>query len=204
MKKTIILLVITLGLIGLVVKWIFFPPPALLTNPGVSKQQVKTNIVASNIVKAYSDPSGFTFNYPDNLSLTNNEATDSASYADLKLTAQGVDGSLNIKIMDSKFKTLDSWAKSISLASPKSVSLGNLKGQELTSNDQVLLGALDSGVLFTVQVPFAQNRDFWLNVYKKVIADFSFVQPVKADNSSSSGDSGSSDAVSFEGEEVVQ
>lgn len=202
MKKTIFLFVLALGLIVIIVRFIFGNQVNPLSNPSTSQRQVKAEVVPSNTVKSYTDPSGFTFNYPDNLSLTNNEATSSSTYADIQLTAKGVNGSLNLKIADSKFTSLNEWMKKNSFSNPKEVNLGNLKALEITSNEKIVLGALDSGVQFIIEVPYAEKKEFWLSVYKKVLADFSFVQPAK-DNTSSE-DGSSQDAVTFEGEEVVQ
>src|SRR5258708_4314748 len=75
----------------------------------INKQEAKVQNLPSVTLKTYADPSGFTFNYPDNLSLKKNETTDSNTYADIQLTAKGVNGSINVKIADSKFATLSQW-----------------------------------------------------------------------------------------------
>lgn len=199
-KKTAILLILTLGIIAVVVKFVFFSPKSYLKTPQISLEKTKIKIEPSKTLKSYTDPSGFTFNYPDNLSLINNEATSSSTYTDINLIQKDINGSLNLKIVDTKFKSLDEWLKSTSSQNSKEVKLGNLKALEVTNNDKILVAALDSGVLFTLEVPFADQKDFWMNVYSKVSEGFSFASPSantapQVDNSSD---------VSFEGEEVVQ
>lgn len=200
-KKTAILFILTLGIIALVVKFVFFSPKTYLNTPQISLEK-KTQIEPSKTLKSYTDPSGFTLSYPDNLSLINNEATSSSTYADISLAQKDINGSLNLKIMDTKFKSLDEWLKSTSSQNSKEVKLGNLKALEVTNNDRILVAALDSGVLFTLEIPFADQKDFWMNVYSKVSEGFSFSSP-SANNNASQGADNSSD-VSFEGEEVVQ
>ncbi len=202
-KKTLLLLTVAFLLIVGVGIFVFrTQPKSSLSNPIVNQPDViKTQ--PSETVKIYSDASGFSFSYPDNLSLVKNETTDPSSYADLKLTASGVEGSLNIKITDSKFSTLDDWIKSnypAALPGAKEVKLGDLKAKEIKVNDKLLVAALDKGVLFTLEIPLQQ--DFWIKVEEKVLAEFSFA-PVSDTTSSGNSDS-SPDAVSFEGEEVVQ
>lgn len=194
MKKTILLLVVAVGLVALVVNLVFNPKKSSLNTPQTNLTKQNSEITPSNTLKSYSDPSGFTFNYPDNLSLVNNEVKDNSTYADIQLSKKDINGSLSLKISDTKFTSASEWAKKVSSQTPKEVNLGNIKALEITTNDKVLLGAVDSGVFFNVEVPFGDKKDFWMNVYSKVIQDFSFTP--------SQGE-GSSD-VSFEGEEVVQ
>ena len=201
-KKTFILLLIAAGLIIGIVKFVLFSPPkSSLSNPYIQQQAQVKEVTLSETTKTYADPNGFTFNYPDNLSLVNNETTDSSTYADIQLLAKGVDGSLNIKIVDSKYPTLNAYFKENKITdTPKEIKLGNLKAQEVKVSNKLLLASLDQGILFTVEVSQGVKSEFWNKVYNKVISDFSFASPTQ-DNASSSD--GSSD-VSFEGEEVVE
>lgn len=201
-KKTIL----TLGLIGaLILSFILILNifrPSGLKSPSLSNQLELTapNLSASKTLKIYEDPSGFSFSYPDNLSILNNELKDPSSYAELQLTAKGADNSLVLKIADSKLKSLDEWVKAnkAETDTTKEAKLGNLKAVEITSKEKVMLGALDQGILFNIEVPLGTNKDFWMDVYDKVLADFSFAPPAQADQGSSSDD------VTFDGEEVVQ
>ncbi len=195
-KKTLVLLLIATVLIIGIVKFVLFPSPkSSLSSPIGQSAEVK-EAVPSETTKTYFDPTGFSFNYPDNLSIANNQTTDSASYADIKLTAAGVNGSLNLKIVDSKYKTLDAYFKANNITEvPKDVTLGTLKAQEVILADKITVIAIDQGILFTVD---SSKNEFWNKVYSKVLKDFNFAAPVQ-DNTTSTGDD-----VSFEGEEVVE
>lgn len=202
MKKTTMLLILVFCLMAIAIKLVFFPSKSSLSSPYSNKQEGKVNIEPSKTLKTYSDPSGFSFNYPDNLSLLNNELKDANTYADLQLTAKGAEGAMHLKISDSKFKSIDEWVKSTGTKeTPKEVKLGNLKALEITADDKLLLGSLDSAVLFTVEIPISEKKDFWMSVYSSVLKDFSFAPP--SDNTASGG-TNSSDPVSFESEEVVE
>lgn len=176
----------------------------VFNRPGKPKEApVQTNEAVkpgpSETLKEYTDPSGFKFSYPDNISVTNSEIEDKSLYASLQLYANGVNGSISIEVSDSKFKTIESWAnlnRGAGKEAPKEVKLGELKAVEISLTDRVLLGALDQGILFKVEMPRIEE-EFWSKVYSVIIKNFSFVAPEQAATTSSA-------EVLFEGEEVVE
>lgn len=170
-----------------------------LTSP-VTQSKITKEAAPSEVLTVYSDPSGFTFSYPDNLSIEKKEIEDDSVYTDLQLSSKDVSGSLSLKIADSKFVSLKDWVKenTTSAVTPKELKMGSLTAEEIKLPDRVLLGALDQGILFTVEMPAVEEK-FWGKVYDKVLSSFSFVAPETV----SSGDTAPDD-VSFEGEEVVE
>ncbi len=193
-KRNILILVFVLGLIF--IGFLVFNFTKQKTSAPFNQIQQKVEkIEPSKTLKEYQDPSGFTFSYPDNLSVTNNEISDNNTYADIQLYAKGVNGSLSLKITDSKYKTIDDWLKLNEGVSEKEVKLGNLKAMEVQTTDRLLLGALDNGIFFEIEVP-AVEKEFWTKVYNQVLTSFSFT-PVETAASQA-------DDVSFEGEEVVE
>ena len=201
-RKTVVLLV-SIGLV-IVALWIFFfnKKQSPLISSVTNQLGVVKYASPSETLIEYSDPSGFTFSYPDNLSLNKSEIEDNSTYADLILSSKEVSGSLSLKITDSKFKTLDEWAKKNKEAAKeglKEVMLGTLKALEIKTSDRLLLGSLDQGIFFTIEMPLIEE-DFWMKVYRKILTDFSFASP-----SSAGSDVGTStNDVVFEGEEVVE
>lgn len=192
MNKKVLVLSLFIGLIIVgVLVLLLNRPKSQLSNPLSTSQQV----LPSETFIEYAGPSGFTFSYPNNLSLTNNEVDDN-TYADILLSAKGVNGSLNLKITDSKFASINDWLK-LNQGITKEVKLGNLKALELKTTDRLLLGALDQGVLFTIEMPLVEE-DFWMEVYNKILSGFTFASP------SPDSIGPSSDEVIFEGEEVVE
>lgn len=173
-----------------------------MPNPAITQQETAKEISPSETLKEYSDPSGFTFSYPDNLSLVAAEINDNNTYADLQLSSKDVSGSLNLKISDSKFKTIDEWLKlnSSAGATTRDVKLGSLKAKEIKIKDRMLLGALDQGIFFSIEMPLIEEK-FWTKVYNRILADFSFAAPDSA--APQAADTSSGDVI-FEGEEVVE
>ena len=195
-RKTIILLILGLGLIVLgvlAVKLLGQKNPATSTG---TNQQAVAKIQPSETLLEYTDPAGFSFSYPDNLSLTKNEQIDNSTYADIQLSSKEVNGSLNLNISDSKFASIDDWLK-LNKGAEKEARLGNLKALEVKTSDRLLLGALDQGIFFTIEMPLVEE-DFWMKVYNKILQEFTFVPPPQENTGFSSDD------ITFEGEEVVE
>ncbi|MBI2040324.1 hypothetical protein HYT18_04585 [Candidatus Microgenomates bacterium] len=202
MKKKIILLAGAVGLtvIGLILLYLRQQNP--LSSPQSNLVKTVKEVKPSQTYIEYTDPSGFSFSYPDNLSISKAEIEDTTTYADLQLFSQDVNGSITIKITDSKFTSLDDWLKENKIPPDnisKEVRLGNLNGLEVRTSDRLLTAALDQGVLFTIELPLIE-QDFWMKVYEGILAEFTFVSP---DTTASQGTSDSSDVI-FEGEEVVE
>lgn len=200
-KKTLLILIIGLIILGFVIFILMRPKNTVYKSPTAQLTATK-EIKPSETVIEYTDPSGFIFSYPDNLSIVKNEIADNSTYADIQLNSKDASGSLNLKITDSKFTTIDDWINANKAAAkepPKEVKFGNLKGMEIKTDDRLLTGALDKGVFFSIEMPLIETN-FWMPVYNKLLANFSFTTP----ENTNSGVAASSDDVSFEGEEVVQ
>lgn len=190
--KKIVLAVLVIGLV--IVGLMLLNPVRQNSNMPVPDLQEAKKNQPSDTLLDYTDPAGFSFSYPDNLSIVKNDLEGGSVYADIQLASKDLNGSLNLKISDSQFATLDDWLKLNKAAykePPKEVKLGSLKALEIKTADRLYLGALDQGVFFTIEIPLVEE-DFWMKVYDKVLISFSFVSPEPA----------SSD-VTFEGEEVV-
>ncbi len=198
-KKTILLLLLIVGLVILGFRFVnVFAPKTSLVNPKSEVSETAKKVVPSETFIEYADPAGFSFNYPDNLSINAKEIEDNSTYADLQLSSKEISGSLSLKITDSKYKTLEEYLKANKISqTPKETKLGSMKALEVQTEDRLMLLALDQGILFTVEVPKLEE-EFWMKVYNKVLADFSFVAPAVATTGGSSSD------ISFEGEEVVE
>lgn len=185
-RKTILLLSFGLGFtLTILIIWILFFKP--------QKTNLQSPSTISDTFIEYTDPAGFSFSYPDNLSLIKNEIEDDEIYADLQLNSNNVSGSLNLKITDSELNSLDEWEK-LNTGTVKEVPLGNLKAKEIRLKDRLLLGALDQGIFFTIEMPLLEE-DFWNKVYDQVLKSFSFETEESAIPTES---------IIFEGEEVVE
>lgn len=169
----------------------------------ISKPTTGTKKLPSSAPKEYADPSGFSFSYPDDLSLTKNEATDSATYADLKINSKEIDGSLNLKIQDTKLTSVEEWLKERDKVSieDNQIKWGSLNGQSLEDKNGIIFAAVDKGILFTMEVFYGDQREFWQKVYDEILSSFSFNSQVQETNQT--GGSSAEDVV-LEGEELLE
>lgn len=205
-KKLALIALILAGVMAVSWKYIFLQKKAAFSTPQSEGQiQPRLNrgqLLVSKTVKEYTDPSGFSFNYSDNLSLTNNEIKSERTYADIKLSMKELEGDISIVISDSSFNKLEDWAlaNSVESSTVTEAKLGNLKASEMLNTDRLILGALDQGVLFTVEVKFGDSKDFWMEAYNKILEEFTFAASTANAETTTAI---SSEEVIFEGEEVV-
>ena len=213
-RKTLILAVGAVCLVvGLVAFFILNPKGS--TKQALSEPETQKEVVPSKTYIDYEDPAGFSFSYPDNISLANRIAenddstADPDAYADLQLFSKDKSGSINLRIEDTKLKTIDDWKKGNQIPAeitPTEKKLGSLTAEEFRTKDRVMLVSIDQGILFTVDMPIIEEV-FWNEVYEKVISGFSFGAPETEVAQAGSGGSAAApagDEVIFEGEEVVE
>jgi hypothetical protein len=159
----------------------------------------------SATTKTHTDEAGFTFEYPDDIVLTPKKATDAATYADIELTSPDNPGNIEIKVTDTKLKTLDAWLKANNVSTEgatfKPVTLAELDAKQMTTSKGTVVATIDNGVLFTIMLTEPKDKDYWQAVYDKIISTFAFVATEEQTNTPSS--SGAADT-SGGGEEVFQ
>ncbi len=150
----------------------------------------------SETTKDYTDSSGFTISYPDDLILENKESTDSASYASIELIKKGMGGSISIDIVDTKLKTTQAWVTQNKYASDSATisekQLGALAGTQVVTKDKSIILAIDNGILFMITTTFGGEEEFWKSANENIVKSFSFIQP-QAETS------GASDAAPMQG-----
>lgn len=170
----------------------------------VSAPSVSTKILPSSTLKEYTDPSGFSFTYPDDLSLMKKETADDLTYADLELKSKEVNGSLDLKIQDTKLTSAEEWfkeSKKVGIEG-KQVQWGLLNGQSVEDKDGIIFAAVDQGVIFTMEVSYGGQKDFWQKVAEPILSSFAFNS--ETPQTTAQTGSTSSEDVIFEGEEIVE
>jgi len=197
-QKTLFLIILAVVIVAAGLLY-FFSAPKKQSGSPYSPEIIKEAKPSETFIE-YSDPVGFSFKYPDNLSIEKTEEVEASTYADLQLFSKDVSGSLALRISDTKLKTVEDWAKELSGNTPSEKKLGNLKALEVKTSDRLMLGAIDQGVLFSIEVPLIE-QEFWMKVYETVLSEFTFIAPAaNTAGGVSSGDEG----VVFESEEVVE
>jgi len=151
-------------------------------------------------LKTYTNPSGFSFQYPESFILTEKKINDQSIYAWVELTHPQNKDVISIKLEDSALKEIDNWftasGKKGIKGEIKKVKLADLDGRQFTDKEnQTTTLALDKG---GVLISILGNP---LSVHQQIVSSFIFTQPPQT-TINTSGDGGGD--VIFEGEEVIQ
>jgi len=206
---------VAVGVIAIVVVIIFFMVrashrPNEQTTPLPDTQQEQTTngdqTVPSDL-KTYSDPSGFKFNYPVDLTVNSKKETDQSIYSSLEITSSKKQGDISIKIIETSITKIDDWfkQKKIKTSDLKTVKLADLEAKQAQINGELITAAIDQGALIVITANYQMDKDFWLKANEKVIGSFAFVNPASSQTSDTSdSSSGGGDDVIFEGEEIVE
>ena len=158
--------------------------------------------VPSKSLNEYTDGSGFSFSYPDNVMVQKKEAAASV-YADLQLVSSNIPGSITFKVADPKLATSSAWVRKNDKleSSKKEITVAGIAGYELKAEKGLLTGFIDQGILFTIEVDFQNEKDFWQDIYGTFVETFAFTQAEKESDGSGLGLEGD---VTFEDEEIVE
>ena len=144
-------------------------------------------------LKTYIDSSGFSFQYPKSLFLTEKKINDQSIYAWVELTDPQKKGSISIKLERSDLAKIDDW---VGAGKMKKVKLADLEGREFASGNKITTLALDQGgILISI------TNDLSLLAYQQIVSSFIFIQPPQTTTNTS--ENGGGDII-FEGEEVIQ
>lgn len=205
MKRVVISGLIVLGIVALSLGGLFLLQQK--TSPQ-TQETVSTTLakkIPSSSQKEYIDPSGFRFSHSEDVTVEEKKSTDSSVYSEVLLTSPRVAGTISLLVADSKVSSIDEWVKEKTLLPEKvdRVKLGSLDASQVPKLDGVITGALDQGVLFSLDVSWKDDKAFWENVYHTLLSSFSFSQPQSSGSSSTSSSQSSNDVI-FEGEEVVE
>lgn len=205
MKKNVVISVIVLTLILGVIGGIIFAASSQLS----SKEKVLPIAITppapdspSTTLSSYVDSAGYTFQYPDDFTVNNKSSEDVAVYSDVVVSSKtNENGSILIKVEDTKLKALDAWLKAEGISSVSaqvsSSSLGGLSANIVKTDDKTQIVAIDKGILFVVTLLANKNKDYFLSAYDTIVSSFAFVKPEEESSTDSSpvGSSGGDDVV---------
>jgi hypothetical protein len=137
------------------------------TTPPKSQAKVpETFLKAQSQAKAdttYTDPSGFSFQYPNDIQVTDTTPSDPQFYTQLTLSKDA--NSILIVVRDSpKTQTYPDLAGA--------TTLGGLAAKQYIVADRLITIAYDQGVLYTVDAP---SKDIYMNqAYDLIVSTFAF------------------------------
>lgn len=202
MNKKIIIVVVILFVVGVIGGILFFNKPNEPVVSSGEENSTPTVIVIktpSETLKEYTDPSGFIFSYPDDLTFNIKKITDTSVYSSGELVSKDSNGSITFVVADSKIKSFAEWKKQnvATESAVKETTLGTLAANAVTSDKGITLLAFDQGVLFSFEIIFGNEKDYWTKAYNTIISSYAFSAPAASSNTSTSvsSDAGSDDVI---------
>ncbi len=199
MRRTLIIVSAAILLIIVIVFFSkrYLKQPSTTLNKSATPTVTTSNELLSAGNKSYQDPSGFSFSYPDSLTVNNQDSTDQNVYSILKLETPSEKSFIQIAVVASS-------SSSLSLSKKPGIVGTKLAGMDAyeESGDQftktTALDSQDGNILFTVDVHYDGDKTFWPGAYQTILKSFAFTPPPQ--NTSSTD----TNSVVDEGEEVVQ
>lgn len=154
----------------------------------------------------YSDSAGFSFKYPSSVLVESSDTSDANTYSDLKISASDVSGEIKVKVEDKQSLSSDEDSNKALSSSPdaKEIVLAGIKGQEIKVDNGINSKFLDKDILFTIEVDFGEEKEFWQKVYNTMVSTFEFSNPSDSQDSTQTDNSQTEEEVIFEGEEIIE
>lgn len=172
----------------------------------ISESAITPTTVPKIPVKKYFDPSGFEFEYPNQLTMSNVTPLKNSYYADIEGTASGKIEKLSIILESTIVPSLSEFIKSNKQipSSTTKTRLADLEAIEYTTKDTFTTIAIDQGALITISTP-KKDEKYWSPIHKIITSSFKFVQPTSSvSNTNDSSGSYDDGGVIFEGEETIE
>ena len=200
MKKVLIAagIVVALGIAAAGV-FIFSRRNTAVISPGESVVLTPTPTPAVELT-TWNDPAGFSFQYPKDISVNNNE-NDNVNYAHVELTSKDHPGSVIVWASDLTVKDLNAWVKKFY---PASTSIDTTLGGEIAKkilvaspSAKLVVGTISEGLLFYIDGTLT-DKVYWQTVEDGIVQTFAFTP-----DTSTAASGQSADTVVDE-EEVVQ
>jgi len=178
--------------------------PKTTSNPVATPTPIR--IEAKNQI--YEDEAGFSFEYPEGLEIKDVSGNQDV-YSVLEITAPDKNEKMVIRVVDTKYKTVDDWLKK-DPSLPKSfdgasrdIELAGMTGQQiqLENPHRLVSLAIDKGVMYYFESPLSvEEGQYWNMVHNTIVLNFSLgeAQP-QAGNQGGGGED-----VIYEEEEVVE
>ncbi len=179
---------------ALIITILLTQKPKIPISPVLKNQSAPTKIPSLPAqLKTYTNPAGFSFQYPKSLLLTEKKINDQSIYAWVELTPPQKKGIVSIKLESSDLAKIDDW---VGAGKIKKVKLADLEAREFTDGNQTITLALDQGgVLISI------TTDLLLPAYQQIVSSFIFTQPPQPTINTTGG---GGEEIIFEGEEVIQ
>ncbi|MBI4066608.1 hypothetical protein HY411_02730 [Candidatus Gottesmanbacteria bacterium] len=176
---------------------------------GIPKEQEATPTPTPAQLLRWNDPNGFTFQYPEGLSI-NKHDEDKENYAHIELTHPDHPGSLIAWGKDPAKGVTDvaSWVKNEKRFTGASTLDTQLGGQKATKvmvegiTRMLVVGTVYDNIVWSVEAKL-EDVDYWTGIHTTIADSFSFV-PVKEPGSAATSEATVVEDVVVDEEEVIE
>ncbi len=137
----------------------------------------------------WNDPAGFTFQYPDGLTIDKHDE-DKENYAHIEMTHKDHPGNIIIWAKDTNASDVTAWVrteKRFKDASILDTTLGEKPAKKIllaTPSSTLIVGAIDDEILFTIEASL-DEEGFWSKIHDEITESFAFI-PIASDKKSNS------------------
>lgn len=126
----------------------------------------------------WRDPNGFTFQYPDGLTIDSHEE-DQENYAHIEFRHPDYPGSVFVWAKDTTAKDVSAWAKTekrFQNANILDTTFANTPGKKvlIDSPKQIVVGTISDEIIWTVEAELGDS-DYWTKVYETIADSFRFI-----------------------------
>lgn len=155
---------------------------------------------------AWTDQSGFTFQYPKRLAL-NPHDEDKVNYAHVELTSATHSGNLIAWAKDTKAATIEDWVTQNKFEGAIDTTLGDVPAKKILNNKetkQIIIAAVNNGYLYELETNL--NDDYWSKILDEANSSFKFLSDNTVENKNLNTPAGQGEDAGgeVESEEVVE
>lgn len=199
--------IVAVIVVGGIVIYSLARPKAMVTPSGnsVASRPSPTVKVEVNANSVYVDQSGFSFKYPDSITVVDDTPADVNYYALLTLKNSSDKMKMTVKIKDVSHKTVEDWLAKDPEAPKNSTNLGKVNlagtsGSQFSTSGKLITAIIDQGVLYLFES--LKDDGFWEQTHQQLVSTFVFANPSES-KAKAGGQSTVSDTV-YEAEEVIE
>jgi len=179
-KKKTLIAVLILIFIGLFFLW--------SNNNKVSKEitsplqpvSYPTSQPEEGPLKTYEDSAGFSFKYPESLTVSTVPAKDENVYSWLKISSPEREEKILIKAEDTELNSLDDWfaqeGKAAGGGPSREVVLADILAKQIQypKEKKLITVAIDEGILYLIEGPLDEGA-FWNRAQNTIVLSFNFL-----------------------------
>lgn len=215
-KKLSVISAGIIGVIVLILGWFFLfnkgKEGIVSPTPDTASNQAAGGQAGTEKLIKYEDEAGFSFEYPEGLTVRDITPEDDISYSELEISSSQHPGIAKIRVADTQCLTIENWLRKCNsrkeFGDSRDVTLAEMEGKQvrLSQPETLQTVVIEDGVEYLVESPLTEpDGAFWNKVHNDIIFSFALneVTPVANSFNEQAGAAGGGEAI-IEEEEVIE